>query len=497
MHQLRYLLGLSTLAAAVVGAFWLARVLQRLDDRPGTPLAVEFREARGLRAGALVRCRGVDVGTVRAVALSPDGDKAVVQLLLEPKAAANACVGSAFWIVTPRFGGLADGLSGLDTLVRDAYVAFHTPTPGGTPLQSGSLVVGREGPPPEVAAEELAPPAHGDLLMTLLAPENHGLRPGSRVVHRGVDVGDVRRVALAKDGSHVEVALRIAREHRATVTDKAMFWIARPQLSGALLSGFTVQDAASLLSPFVGYHTEPGQGSLAPDGFRVAAAPTRPDVELPPVPAAAVKAAKPTPAAPAPADGIVVVRVVYSAVERDTFTPDDDIQRAGNGLLYVDRSGRAVVITARSLADASYTEQDGYGEPEVADEQIKVVLPGGGVLRAGRVWVDADDSDLAALVLDGAPPDLVGTPAERLDFGLGDVSEPSVRMAAADGAPLPPLVLPCQPVREALGAGVVAGGKAHAVVVADDHTNLGDGASSLRTIVRLQRVPADLRPQGL
>jgi hypothetical protein len=497
MHRLRYLLGSLTLIAAVLGAIWLARALRQLDDRPGVPLQVAFQQARGLRPGAVVRCRGVDAGTVRAVALSPDGDKAIVRLLLDPAAARHARVDSAFWIVTPRFGGLADGLSGLDTLVRDAYVAFSTPAGAGTPLPAGSLVTGRERPPADDADDTLEPPAHGDLLMTLLAPENHGLRPGSRVVHRGVDVGDVRRIALAQDGSHVEVALRIAREHRATVTDKAVFWIARPQLSGALLSGFTVQDAASLLSPFVGYHSEPGQGSLAPDGFRVAAAASRPDLELPPVPAAAIAPAKPKPAAPAPADGIVVVRVVYSAVERDTFTPDDDIQRAGNGLLYVDRSGRAVVVTARSLVDASYTESDGYGEPEIADEQIKVVLPGGGVLRAGRVWVDADGSDLAALVLDGAPPDLAGTPADRLDFGIGDLEQPSTRLAAADGAPLPAIEPPFQPTRDALGAVVVAGGKAQAVVVADNRGAIGDGSASLRTIVRLQRVPADLRPQGL
>ncbi|MCA3008957.1 MAG: MCE family protein [Phycisphaerales bacterium] len=501
MHGLRYLLGLMTLLGAVLGALWLQRTLRNLDDRPGVPLQVEFREARGLRPGAVVRHRGVDVGAVRSVALSPDGDKAVVQVLLDPAAAANACVGSAFWIVTPRFGGLTDGLSGLDTLVRDAYVAFATPSPRGTPLPPGSLVAGRERPPVDVDDESLEPPAHGDLLMTLLAPENHGLRPGSRVVHRGVDVGDVRRIALATDGSHVEVALRIAREHRATVTDKALFWIARPQLSGALLSGFTVQDAASLLSPFVGYHAEPGQGSLAPDGFRVAAAPSRPDVELPPVPAAAVKAGKPTPAAPAPADGIVVVRVVYSAVERDTFTPDDEIQRAGNGLLYVDRSGRAVVITARSLVDASYTESDGYGAPEIADEQIKVVLPGGAVLRAGRVWVDADDSDLAALVLDSAPPDLVGTAADRLAFAVDLVAPQApgvVRLVGPDGAPLAPIPLgstTAQP--EALGGVFVGDGKARGVVVADDRTAVGDGAASLASVVWLHRVPAELRPQGL
>jgi hypothetical protein len=36
------------------------------------------------------------------------------------------------------------------------------------------------------------------------------------------------------------VTLRIARRHRQTVTDKSVFWVARPYVSGALFSGFTV-----------------------------------------------------------------------------------------------------------------------------------------------------------------------------------------------------------------------------------------------------------------
>ncbi len=73
MHSLRYLLGSLTLAGAVVGAVWIVQLLRNLDDRPGLPLQVEFRDARGLRAGADVRYRGVTVGTVRSVSVGHPG----------------------------------------------------------------------------------------------------------------------------------------------------------------------------------------------------------------------------------------------------------------------------------------------------------------------------------------------------------------------------------------------------------------------------------------
>ncbi|MBM4062347.1 MAG: MCE family protein [Planctomycetes bacterium] len=492
MHRIRYLVGSLVLLAAVLGAVWLVRLLQNLDARPGVPLQIEFHDARGLRAGADVRFRGVTVGTVRAVTVAADGEKAVASVLLEPGGAAQACVNSVFWIVTPRFGGLAGGASGLDTLVRDAYLAFATPAQRGSPLTGGSLLTGWERPPAPAEADALAAVEHGDLLMTLLVPENHGLRPGSPVTFRGLQTGEVRGIALAQQGTHVEVQLRIARRHRHTVTDQCAFWVARPALTGALFSGFTLTDVTALLSPFVAYQGEPGKGLPVRDGHRAAALASRPVEEPTAVPAAALL--QPERPAEPPAPDLVLVRIVYAAVDHDFWSPDDPIHHEGTGVLFQDRAGRIVVATARSLVDGAYSETETFGsQPDIEQEQIQVMLPAGTVLRGARVWVHAGGRDLAALVLDEVPPDLLGTPADKLGFGGGEIGpDAQVRRVGADAAPAPPVALggrELPQLAENLGGAVVVAGMV--VGVYGRATAHADAPA----VVPLDLLPEDLRPR--
>ena len=499
MHRIRYLIGTLTLIAAIAGAIWIVGILRNLDDRPGLSLQVEFRDARGLRAGAGVRYRGVTVGTVRSVSIGTDGERALASVLLDPPGAAQACVNTAFWIVTPRFsgfssGGSTTGVSGLDTLVRDSYVAFQTPTERGSPLVAGSLIAGREKPPLAIEPEALEEIEHGDLLMSLLVPENHGLRPGSAVIFRGMQTGDVRSVALAGDGTHVEVKLRVARAHRQTVTDKVVFWVARPALTGALFSGFTVTEMNALLSPFVSYYGEPGKGVMVENGYRVAAAAERPKFEMADVPAESLRPA--VVSGPSIPDDLVLVRIVYEAIERDTWSPDDSIHREGSGVLFRDREGRSVVVTARSLVDGSFTERDTFGgDADIANEQIKVRLPSGAVLRAGRVWVHKDGADLAALLLTDAPSDLRGTPLARLQFA-GPV-EPggaphAIRSVGPDGV-VTPLVIAAdsKPAELAsnLGAAVTAGDLVIGIY------GRAQPLEDMPQMIALELLPADLRPQ--
>lgn len=492
MHRIRYLVGSLTLLAAVLGAVWIVRILRNLDDRPGLPLQIEFRDARGLRAGADVRFRGVTVGTVRSVAVGADGAKATASVLLDAAGAEQACVNSVFWIVTPRFGGITGGASGLDTLVRDAYLTFHTPAERGSRLVAGSLLAGREKPPPAADPESLEDVEHGDLLMSVLVPENHGLRPGSAVIFRGQQTGDVRSVDLSPDGTFVEVKLRIARRHRQTVTDRCLFWIARPAVTGALLSGFTLTDVSALLSPYVSYWGEPGKGVPVQDGHRVAALSMRPSFDIAPVPIEALRPKTAPAVGDEQPDDVVVVRVVYAAVERDTWSADDPVRGEGSGVLLLSRDGRALVVTARSLVDGAFTTKDAFGgKSEIENEQLKVMLPRGDVLRAGRVWVHPAGQDLAVLVLEDVPPTLRGTPATRFSFdtAAGDGGQRIVRCAGPDGVPL--AAAPFAPTAGdgLLGGAVVTEGVVRGIV------GRAAGAAAELAVIPVDVLPEDLRPQ--
>ena len=490
MHGLRYLNGILVLVAALVAGGWLWRALGEAPANQGFQVTVEFADARGLRGGADVRCRGVRVGTVLAVAVSKDGNRAVTRMLLQPDAVHLARVDTVFWIVTPRFEGLGSGVSGLDTLVRDAYVALLSPPDGavaGTQLESGAVVAGVDQPPEFARTIAMDPVQAGDLLMELLLPENHGLQAGSSVQYRGMKVGEVRSLALAADGSHVVATLRVHRSERATVTERSTFWVARPTVTGALWSGFSLADLSSLLSPHVSYHARPGSGLPVEDGWRTIAAANRPDVEVEAVPDSALAPRQAV--APAAASKLHLVRISYSAIEHDFWTPDDAIQREGNGILWVDRAGRAVVATTRSCADAVYTEGELFGRaPDIRSEQTKVLLTDGRVVRAGRVWVAPTGEDLCLLVLEGAAEQLAGTPPALL--GFDDAKPEANRYYERAGAE--PVLFQADLVLDAKEPWVGASIRSGEVV----HGLLGQQGPRSRTgaVVPLHLVPADLRP---
>jgi len=433
MDRLRYLLGLVTLVAAAIGGLYLMRLLGDEDRSGYFRVSVEFRDVGGLMPGADVRYRGVIVGSVRQVKLRDDGRKGIAVLDLAPGKEVLARTNTRFWIVTPRFG-LTSGASGLETLVRDAYIAFLTPSSPGPQLSPGASLLGVELPYSDPSESQLDAVRRGDLLMELLVAENFGLKEGSSVRFRGMKAGEVRHAELAKDGSHVRVRLRIARRFRQIVTDKTCFWVARPRLSGHIVSGISIEDLGALLGPYVGFYTEDGEGLPVPDGYVIAAETERPDITVEKITITDVE--QPTDAAePEVENAVQTVMIIYEAVEEDVFSANDVIRRESTGVLFEDQEGRLLVLTARTACDASYFVTDGWSEPDIISEGISVVLRNGDVLRGLRTWVADDGVDLALLVVEnaGAQRDrILATPAELFDFDASELDPAGLQLRVAD-----------------------------------------------------------------
>ncbi len=417
MDRLRYLLGIVTLVVMGVGGWFLFGQLKSNDLEEFYRLDVTFLDARGLKTGADIKYRGIQVGSVRRVDIEDDGAHAVILMTIATDKARLVRNNSQFWIVTPRFHGISSGVSGLETLVRDSYVSFSTPQPLGEPLPSGSGLLGIEAPQQPRREVTLPPVELGDLLMRVLLPENHGVIVGARVMFRGMATGEVRSIVLAPSGTHVEAKVRVFANYRSTVTDASVFWVSKPQLSFqfSLSNPVSVNELGSVMSPFIAYYTPPKTGVPVHDGYPVAAAMKRPPFEISPVPAGALKI-KPREATSKQSARVATVRVVYEAIDVDYLSPNDTVRREGTGILYLDRDGRVLVLTARSVCDAAYFYTETFGErAKIKNEKIAVQLPGREVLKATRIWTPPN-IDLVVLAVQGFPRDYPTTKPEFVMF---------------------------------------------------------------------------------
>ncbi|MCB9870259.1 MAG: MCE family protein [Planctomycetes bacterium] len=499
MDRIRYVLGVVTLAVMATGGWYLYRQARPGGDREQYGIEVSFLDGRGLKSGADVHYRGIRVGSVQNVEVDEDGARAIVSLTIRDDARRLVCNNSRFWIVTPRFHGFGGGVSGLETLVRDAYLSFATPVPFGEPVPAGSRLVGEEAPAALRRDVILPPVQRDDLRLQVLLPENHGIAVGARLMYRGMETGEVRELTLAADGSHVVVDMRIAAEFRTTVTDTSVFWVAKPQvnLQFSLSNPVAMHELGALISPFLAYYTVPNgpkRGAPVPDGYRVAAAADRPAIAISDVPPAALRA-KPPSKAPSTSSGIVLVRIVYAAEDVDWLTPNDLLRREGTGVLYLDARGTALVLTCRSVCDAAYYHVEAFGiAPEIKNERIRVQLASGQALPATRLWVAPNGTDLLVLRVDGLPLKHATSRPELFEF-VGDAEVGSdglqVQCTGTDGATREPASL--APTAFDLGAtrggAVLRGGKVVGVAAQR-------GVKAPKpTVLGLKPLPESLRPK--
>ena len=68
-------------------------------------------------------------------------------------------------------------------------------------------------------------------------PEGHGLKAEDQVLFRGIEVGLVEDVVLAKDLTGIDVAIQLKESAAALAREGTQFWIVRPKLSITEISG--------------------------------------------------------------------------------------------------------------------------------------------------------------------------------------------------------------------------------------------------------------------
>jgi len=177
----------------------------------GPEISIRFDDAAGLRIGQTpVNYRGVQVGEVIGIALSPDRKQAEVKVRLQRDAAPIATEGAQFWIVRPQLG--LGNVTGLNTVL------------------SGPEINVRPGNGEELVSQfnglDHAPVALGvpGLRLVLRTERPKGVRVNTPVNYRGVEVGFVHKLELAPNTASADIHILIHSRYAKLVRAGSAFW---------------------------------------------------------------------------------------------------------------------------------------------------------------------------------------------------------------------------------------------------------------------------------
>jgi len=194
------------IVAALVAGYL---VFHRVQEY-GSEIIIRFRDGSGLKAGETpIRYRGVSIGEVKAVELSKDRQYVEVTARLKRSAASIAQEGARFWIVRPEVG--VGNISGLGTIISGPHIEA---LPGRGPARNEFF--GLERAP--VLAQSKA------LNIVLLSHRLGGLKPGSPVFYRGIEVGAIQKADLHTNATAVQIEASIQPRYINLVRSGSKFW---------------------------------------------------------------------------------------------------------------------------------------------------------------------------------------------------------------------------------------------------------------------------------
>src|SRR5688572_30146837 len=157
------------LVAALIAAYLVYDRVRQAGPR----ITIRFKDGTGLRPGqSPIKYRGVTIGEVRSISLSPDLQSVEVDARLDRSAAPLAKKGTVFWIVRPEVG--IGNITGLGTIISGPYIEV---LPG-------------EGAKTKTFQGAAASPLRREkgVQILLIATQRGSLQVGSPVYYRGIEV---------------------------------------------------------------------------------------------------------------------------------------------------------------------------------------------------------------------------------------------------------------------------------------------------------------------
>lgn len=195
--------------ALLLGGWMIYRSL----SSQGPVAHVRFETAEGIGAGTTdVRCRSVKVGVVKDVKLADDLKSVVILVELNPDSGRLLRSGTNFWVVRPRVS--TTDVSGLDTLIKGAYIELEPGAPAGDEVNHFN---GLETPP---ATNRDIPGRR----LILTAEQAGSLVAGSPIYYRGFEVGRIENRKLDIETQRVTYDAFIRGEYSTLVKENTRFW---------------------------------------------------------------------------------------------------------------------------------------------------------------------------------------------------------------------------------------------------------------------------------
>ena len=205
----------------------------------GPTITITFKTGDGLEAGKThVKYKDVDVGVVKAVALSADHQAVIATVQLDKDAGDFLLDDTRFWIVRPRI--TASGVTGLGTLLAGPFIAVDV----------GKATSKRK----EFVALDVPPIVTGDTPgreFILRASDLGSHEIGVPVYFRRLTVGEVVAYDLDRNGKGVSIRVFVHAPYDKYVTSNTRFWNASGVDVSLSAAGIQVQ-TESLVSILIG-----------------------------------------------------------------------------------------------------------------------------------------------------------------------------------------------------------------------------------------------------